>query len=129
MNKGMETTTTTKTTKPRDGEYRSAIEYLSSAALGTKDGASKGYDEKKEPVRTSGCCDKINVGVVRADYKEAEEEKDDKVAQPQQLSSPLRRAEDVREVGSRVSSFLYSKLCILHFSLIHIASSIFYCRR
>ena len=41
--------------------------------------------------------DAMNVGVMRADYKEAEEEKDDKVAQPQQLSSPLRRAEDVRE--------------------------------
>ena len=122
----METTTTTTTTKPRDGEYRSAIEYLSSAALGTKDGASKGYDEKKEPVRTSGCCDKINVGVMRADYKEAEEEKDDKVAEPQQLSSPLQRADDVHEVGSRVSSFLLFK--IVH-PLIHIASSTFDCRR
>ena len=84
-NKGMETTTTT-TTKPRDGECRSAIAEVSSAAQGTKNGV----EEKKESLRTSGC-DKLIVGEIRADYKEADKG-----------SSPLRSAEDVREVGSRV---------------------------
>ena len=135
-NKEMKTraimTTTTTTTKSKDGECRSAIEEVSSAAQGTKNGIedSKGHDEKEESVRTSGC-DKINVSEMRVDCKEAEEAKNDKVAQPQQLSPPLRSAEDAREVGSRVDvfnkiHFLYSKLCILYFSLIHIASSYFY---
>ena len=77
----METTTTT--TKPRDGECRSAIAEVSSAAQGTKNGV----EEKKESLRTSGC-DKLNVG----------EEAD-------KGSSTLRSAEDVREVGSRVDIF------------------------
>ena len=78
--KGMETTTTT-TTKPRDGECRSAIAEVSSAAQGTKNGV----EEKKGSLRTSGC-DKI--------YNEG--------THPQRSSPPLRSAEDVREVGSRV---------------------------
>ena len=60
---------------------KSTIEKVSSAAQGTKNGV----EVKKGSLRTSGC-DKI--------YNEG--------THPQRSSSPLRSAEDVREVGSRV---------------------------
>ena len=60
---------------------KSTIEEVSSAAQGRKNGV----EVKKESLRTSGC-DKI--------YNEG--------THPQRSSSPLRSAEDVREVGSRV---------------------------
>ena len=65
---------------------KSTIEEVSSAAQGTKNGV----EVKKGSLRTSGC-DTFHVGEIRADYKEADKG-----------SSPLRSAEDVREVGSRV---------------------------
>ena len=78
-----------KKRQPKAGKCWSTIEEVSSAAQGTKDGVK----EKKESLRTSGC-DKLIVGEIRADYKEADKG-----------SSPLRSAEDVREVGSRVDVF------------------------
>ena len=68
---------------------KSTIEKVSSAAQGTK----KGVEEKKGSLRTSGC-DTFHVGEIRADYKEADKG-----------SSPLRSAEDVREVGSKSRYF------------------------
>ena len=70
-----------KKRQPKAGKCWSTIEEVSSAAQGTK----KGVEEKKGSLRTSGC-DKI--------YNEG--------THPQRSSSPLRSAEDVREVGSRV---------------------------
>ena len=75
-----------KKRRPKASMCWSTIEKVSSAAQGTK----KGVEVKKESLRTSGC-DKFHVGEIRADYKEADKG-----------SSPLRSAEDVREVGSRV---------------------------
>jgi hypothetical protein len=78
-----------KKRQPKAGKCWSTIEEVSLAAQRTKHGVK----EKKESLRTSGC-DKFNVGEISADYKEADKG-----------SSPLRSAEDVREVGSRVDIF------------------------
>ena len=81
---------TTQQEEPTKTKRKKKRRPKASMCWSTIEDTKKGVEEKKESLRTSGC-DKFHVGEIRADYKEADKG-----------SSPLRSAEDVREVGSRV---------------------------